>query len=814
MTDAHLRSGLQRHPFALGLVLLFVASLSWWVRGVNDVRVTPTREEVSRGEAELPFTTDPDGLYHARRVRRALSEGSIAGHDPLLAAGSWPLEGAPIPWPPAYTWIASAWVADAPGVISDAATLEAELRADQALELALAELPRAFGTATSVLAALAAAVLVPVAAPGAALIAGVGHALTFAHLRYSTLGSTDHHALVSLLLMLLLLVSGAGLRSVSRTQAGASVIQPLMWGVIAGAVAALSIGVWVASLLFVACVQVAFGAFLWRNLDASIDTDARAIGDRKLAAFGLSFHASALFILTPMIASSPWLAIDAWQVVNLSLFHAAYFIVGSFVFVPLLCFEAGGRARARYARQCAFVALLFAVVWIGASAQAREAFGWAAASGSFMSTVAESQPLLGGSSVGWSELAKYLGWCVLLSPLAWVACLRSCWLRNTPAAWPMCVAAPVLLALAVMQRRFGDPWAGPGAVLIAIGVVGFAQRISLRRPSKKVLSALVSVGLVMVGAGHVATVRETVRRARYGTNIDTTERDFQRGMRESLRWLRAQAPAADASSGEDADPSATRIADGVLAQWDLGHSIEWVANRPTVATQFGSYVGEDSFLAPWRFFLESDEVAAEALMLEHGARYVLINARFNRNLASMVHAFPKRDPSNWLDGKLRWVDGVGASLLADMGMGLPRIDRDDHGPAFLRLVHLSPHWHQSQDPWSGAEVPTAAVFERVLGARVEFEGEAGQTFALRLGIRFPLARRELVWEERAVVLPTGRAQVRIPHSTARHSASSGEGPQEHEPWALGPATWSCGQRRGSFEITDQAVREGLVIRVE
>src|SRR5574341_1810053 len=44
------------------------------------------------------FSLDPDGLYHARRVERAIREGEVAQVDPWM---NYP-EGARIPWPPYY----------------------------------------------------------------------------------------------------------------------------------------------------------------------------------------------------------------------------------------------------------------------------------------------------------------------------------------------------------------------------------------------------------------------------------------------------------------------------------------------------------------------------------------------------------------------------------------------------------------------------------------------------------------------------------------------------------------------------------------
>ena len=53
----------------------------------------------------------------------------------------------------------------------------------------------------------------------------------------------------------------------------------------------------------------------------------------------------------------------------------------------------------------------------------------------------------------------------------------------------------------------------------------------------------------------------------------------------------------------------------VLAAWDFGHTIEWVAKRPSIATNFGSYIGRDSFVDPAKFFMANSHQDAEDILL-------------------------------------------------------------------------------------------------------------------------------------------------------------------------------------------------------
>ena len=49
----------------------------------------------------------------------------------------------------------------------------------------------------------------------------------------------------------------------------------------------------------------------------------------------------------------------------------------------------------------------------------------------------------------------------------------------------------------------------------------------------------------------------------------------------------------------------------VMANWNRGHDIEWAAQRPSVATNFGRYVGKAGFRAPARFFRLENKRSAQ-----------------------------------------------------------------------------------------------------------------------------------------------------------------------------------------------------------
>ncbi|MDA1267414.1 MAG: hypothetical protein O2816_20220 [Planctomycetota bacterium] len=211
-------------------VLCVVALVSAWVRVANNLRLAEVEDA---GGRPAWFATDPDSLYHMRRLERALDSGGwIDPRDPLLDHPT--ADGAPIPWPPTYTRVL--WAASAPFAPDDA-----ELRR-AFVERTTATAPAVISVLTSVLVALAAARLAGV---GAGLIAGLLHAVNFASMRYSHLGIGDHHAWISLLHVAWLAAAAEGLRALDRPRLA------LRWGALAGLFAGAGLTSWVAALLLV-----------------------------------------------------------------------------------------------------------------------------------------------------------------------------------------------------------------------------------------------------------------------------------------------------------------------------------------------------------------------------------------------------------------------------------------------------------------------------------------------------------------------------------------------------------------------------------
>jgi len=706
------------------VVLTLVALASAWVRYANNLRIA---ESADRGGNAAWFSSDPDSLYHMRRLERALDEGwRVAARDPLLPSpGGADAAGAPIPWPGAYTralLLVSAPFAPPP---------EDAVARERFVERVVATWPFLFGVATSVLVAATAGLL---AGRVAAVVAGLYHATLFASMKYSYLGLGDHHAWISMLHAAWLFVAARGLARLDDPRRAA------VHGAVAGILAGLALASWVATLVALVLFQVALAWLLLRHVRNPLP---------GLAGFGLAFHLAALVCLLPEVLASPW---GAFELVNLSWLHAGELALGAAVFLPLLgC--APERDLTRYPWLVAsLLGFAGAVLALGTPLGdgIAEGLSWAGGTNAFMGWISESQPLIGGAVGGIGVTAKWLGWGVFLLPLVWLAAWRS----RAPALLPWVTAVPALLAMALLQRRFGDGLAAPMAVLLGWGVALALHRFS--RPRAWSVGLLLCLTLV----ANPGPLRTAWNRTRLGLPFVETETGIQeRALREGARWIRER--------GEGTEAGA------VLAQWDVGHLVEWVARRRTLATNFGRYLG-DGWLDPWRYFLMESEERGEALLEARGVEYILVAADWARNRTAMERVLGTRVE-----------EGLIARLLPRGTAGRsPELD-DLSG---IALVHVAPRIRDGRPSGAGAW-----VLRRVRGALVEVEGKPGERLVVEL--EFEVAGQRFSWRAGAAADARGRARLRVPYGTA----------------SSGKARWRLGTREGLLAIPAEAVEQGLPI---
>ena len=757
------------------LLLLLVLLAAWLAREALQARLVPLDpaggSQAVAGDPERWFSIDPDGLYHLRRIERARAEpGLPSSFDDYLNAP----DGAVVPWPPYYTMVASAFADQSGGRLP--------------LEQSAAELPFHFSLMTAILVAATAAVL---AGRLGLLAAGFLFAFSYGSIHYAAPGVADHHAWVSLLATLLLVLftlsAHLGLFAVPRRAALA--------GAFAGTVAGVLLGSWVGAVLYVLPLQLALAWWLHRMRDE------RRPG---LLLFGFLFHALALAALLPAVLQSPWKVEQPWMVVNLSWFHVAWLGLGGLVFLPPFLLR-GARATALYLPGLVvgggILAAAIVLLDVGPAAGLREAFAWSSRADRFMASIAESSPLWGTDEYASGGFARWIGFGVLLLPLGLWWGGRAV-LRRGEEAWvPLLIAVPLLLLQALAQRRFAEPLAAPLALLVAWTLVEVLRSRPKLLPRPAALQGLAVIGFALLM--QASTVVHVVNRAG-SSRFDPV----QAAERRVLEWL---ATAADAPPLGPGDGLARAP---VLAGWDLGHALEWVAQRPSIASNFGSYIGLDSYQAPARFMLAEDHGTAEGILRAREVGWVLVTSRYPdllKGLCTSLGLPLGRYQEAVGEGggrRMRFAPGffstVGAQVFNLGDMDGPA------GPAppipFLRLVHVSPLPVEVPEQLGGVTA-AARVWQVVRGARVEARLAPGARLRVSIPFRFDRpdgsAFLRGTWQQEVFADTTGLAAVRVPYATDRNLDA-----------VVHDATWQVddGPPR-ALTIAESAVLAGTVVEL-
>ena len=620
-----------------------------------------------------------------------------------------------------------------------------------------------------------------VAGPLGALIAGTTYACLGVSIYYSAPGIGDHHAFIVLLETTLFLIASMALaRESSRRRA-------LGLGIAAGSALGMALGAWAGALLFAGALQIAL-------LLALIVRPQR----RDLAWFAVALHATAALVLLPAVLASPWRTSEPWMVVNLSWFHVAYLFAGALALWPRCVLAAGSKWYRRWPlvvlAAAAACAVLVKYSPDALSRSMRSGFAWAARGNDFMAYVQESQPLL---ADGLTWPLRDLGYAVLLFPVAllWIA-VQAIQRRDlVRMLWT--TLGLVLFTQALLQRRFGDAFGPAMAVVLALwlaGVLGWERHSKPRRAMLLWATALGALG------SHFPTLHDAAQRLSFHEPfVRGKQSEAWRGQRELVEWLRSQSP----------DESWC-----VLAPWDQGHCIEWAGDAPTVATNFGSYLGEDSYLDPGRFFLEESPQDAEQILLERRARFVLVPANFSDSMEVLMRILRPGLRGLYLDGTQparftpRWYRTMVARTMhdghVDSSHGAPLEAQLD----FLRLVHVSPRVYPLKVAIphlaESAALPCGWIWERVPGARVEARCAPEEELRVEQTVRYPAMQRALVWTGAARPNASGSASVRVPYSSAANGDGLGQG----------PARVFVGSRRGEIVLSELDVTKGQTRSIE
>jgi hypothetical protein len=350
------------------------------------------------------------------------------------------------------------------------------------------------------------------------------------------------------------------------------------------------------------------------------------------------------------------------------------------------------------------------------------------------------------------------------------------------AAWTLC-----LIPLTLMQIRFGQILSANYAVCLALSL-GFAAEKAHHFVSPR-FHAMPRPAVVLFACLAALYMLDPA-------------------IRDELRWHESRDPTAVeavslflANDRQQEEIAGAQTQSGVLANWEHGHTLLRVGERPVLTAGFGPYTGEQSFQDAEDFMYQGEAALLE-LMTRRRLRYVVTGMRA---------AFP--DPAD-RPGELRkpfvfdpihnaiavnsayFVRFPLTSLIVG-GTGMPDL-------GIAHVSHLMPRFVSAQQAGGlGFPLHRLWLFERVSGARLVGEAAPGARIEARTSLVIRGAQTQYIaWCEAD---ERGRFELTVPLANNLQSSALATG---------GDFTiWIDGEASTRVTLSETAIRAGTRLAI-
>jgi len=359
--------------------------------------------------------------------------------------------------------------------------------------------------------------------------------------------------------------------------------------------------------------------------------------------------------------------------------------------------------------------------------------GWLGREDPWLAAIAEFQPLLLAgpfSASSWEVVGRYFGLFGLLGPLLLVAGVWTV-ARTAPrkatafACWTL-----VLVALALLQNRFGRI----ASINLALCAGMVAHRITQGLGDRRSTAAMfLVVGVLGLGSPAIRT-----------QFVSPAARPLA-AIEEAALFLRDAAPS---TGHEEADA-------GVAAPWDFGHFLLWLGHRPVVSTGFGTYLDPIGFMET-RDVQLGNEAQALAWLKRRQLGYLVAGAatfsgRVDGGSAGAL-LLPNSEGLAIVNPRFTQAFPMAVSLVG--GSGFPTVGT----PHFeeLRPVFAS----SALVPRAAVPMPSLWVYQRVRPSVLEGFGQPGERVFARIDL--DVRGRPWPWAAVTVVKQDGTWSLNVP----------------------------------------------------
>lgn len=342
-------------------------------------------------------------------------------------------------------------------------------------------------------------------------------------------------------------------------------------------------------------------------------------------------------------------------------------------------------------------------------------------------TIAQYRPLLTDDAGSFSLMSPLMASTafLFLAPFVLIVLSLPGRLRRSNPAYSFFVLSGwALFILSLVNGRYENVFT---LTVAACGAVFLAALFNIVRKRLAVLPGVVAGAFV---AASVAFVLLSPSAPFYKGLTRSQPFMIKGDLEEMLYWLKSATPQTSNFLEPWKKPEY-----GVMARWEFGGWIEYISERPTVATVYG--IETHGLIDSAEFFLADDEREFLDIMDRNGVRYAILSKTLGAlpEYAQMLG----RDPSGYLrtrideSGRPVWETGEKFFRLVQTGLYMADGQPVEEPIPFkavngVRLVYESPS--ASDVRGFAGEIKQYKVFERVKGAKLVGRARPGERVVL------------------------------------------------------------------------------------
>jgi dolichyl-diphosphooligosaccharide--protein glycosyltransferase len=407
----------------------------------------------------------------------------------------------------------------------------------------------------------------------------------------------------------------------------------------------------------------------------------------------------------------------------------------------------------------------------------------------WLDSISELRPMLfpQGQFNIWHSVETLSGFYWLI-PLSWLFVLRE-WRQDNWQGFNYCVlltASIVLFALPIFRERYVHLAAIGTAFSGGLLFVWLKQRLGKYNP--KLAFGVTALALLLLTAPVLGFLQHLPRMA-----LPPQERY---DLPDALAWLRTATPLAS----HYADPVETPEY-GVIANWGLGAYIPSLAQRPSVATNYGweTY----GLFASAEFLSTSEPQIALDLAQENRVDYILLQNDLNTvallyDIAAYRRSRDKQPPAPefnlllsmqhrlYIHNGSAFRDTASGSIIPSLGH-YRLVFQSRNGITFPGIGFIG-HYK---------------IFATVPGATIQGTAPPGTMVSVRIALSDPLGR-EILFQDRLAASTDGGFSIRVPYAADSPSGI-------YRP--LSAYQISYADKSLTVPVTEQQIQSGAIIRL-